>query len=72
MTRKMHAAIVEQFGKPLVFREVDIPTPGPGQILVRITAAGIGLPDVLMCRGAYPLTPPLPFTPHRYYRPEKK
>ncbi len=30
---------------------------------IRVTAAGIGLPDVLMCRGTYPLTPPLPFTP---------
>jgi NADPH2:quinone reductase len=26
-----------------------------------VTAAGIGLPDVFMCRGTYPLTPPLPF-----------
>jgi hypothetical protein len=25
MTRKMRATVVEQFGKPLVFREVDIP-----------------------------------------------
>ena len=29
---------------------------------IRVTAAGLGLPDVLMCRGTYPLTPPLPFT----------
>ena len=43
--------------------EVPVPEPGPGQIRVRVTAAGIGLPDVLMCRGTYPLTPPLPFTP---------
>ena len=43
--------------------EVAVPDPGPGQIRVRVTAAGIGLPDVLMCRGTYPLTPPLPFTP---------
>ena len=43
--------------------ELPVPDPGPGQIRVRVTAAGIGLPDVLMCRGTYPLTPPLPFTP---------
>ena len=30
---------------------------------LRVLAAGLGLPDVLMCRGTYPLTPPLPFTP---------
>ena len=40
-----------------------VPEPGPGQIRIRVTAAGIGLPDVFMCRGTYPLTPPLPFTP---------
>jgi NADPH:quinone reductase len=41
--------------------ELDVPMPGPDQVRVRVLAAGIGLPDVLMCRGTYPLTPPLPF-----------
>ena len=41
--------------------DLDVPEPGPGQARVRVSAAGIGLPDVLMCRGVYPLTPPLPF-----------
>src|ERR1700758_3970109 len=43
--------------------DVEVPEPGPGQLRIRVTAAGIGLPDVFMCRGSYPLTPPLPFTP---------
>ena len=43
--------------------ELEVPDPGPGQIRIRVTAAGIGLPDVFMCRGTYALTPPLPFTP---------
>jgi NADPH2:quinone reductase len=42
--------------------EVEPPEPGPGQVRIRVAAAGIGLPDVFMCRGTYPLTPPLPFT----------
>ncbi len=42
--------------------ELDPPEPGPGQVRIRVAAAGIGLPDVFMCRGTYPLTPPLPFT----------
>jgi NADPH2:quinone reductase len=42
--------------------EIDPPQPGPGQLAIRVTAAGIGLPDVFMCRGSYRLTPPLPFT----------
>jgi NADPH2:quinone reductase len=35
----------------------------PGELRIRVAAAGIGLPDVLMCRGTYPLAPPPPFTP---------
>lgn len=37
--------------------------PGPRQVRLRVNAAALGLPDVLMCRGVYPLTPSLPFTP---------
>jgi NADPH:quinone reductase len=61
----MRAWHVQRAGEPIdVLHEVELdpPQPGPGQVRIRVTAAGIGLPDVLMCRGAYPLTPPLPFT----------
>jgi NADPH2:quinone reductase len=43
--------------------EVDEPTPGEGQLLVRVRAAGLNFPDVLMARGQYQERPPLPFTP---------
>ncbi|MDQ1382014.1 MAG: NADPH:quinone reductase [Actinomycetota bacterium] len=62
----MRAWQVQGAGEPIeVLHEVEIeaPEPGPGQVRIRVTAAGIGLPDVFMCRGTYPLTPPLPFTP---------
>jgi NADPH2:quinone reductase len=62
----MRAWQVQAAGEPeAVLHEVvvDPPEPGPGQVRIRVTAAGLGLPDVLMCRGSYPLTPPLPFTP---------
>jgi NADPH2:quinone reductase len=62
----MRAWQVQAAGEPgdvLHEVEVELPEPGPGQVRVRVTAAGIGLPDVRMCRGTYPLTPPLPFTP---------
>ena len=61
----MRAWQVKHAGEPIdVLHEVEIdsPQPGPGQVRIRVTAAGIGLPDVFMCRGTYPLTPPLPFT----------
>jgi NADPH:quinone reductase len=60
----MRAWQVQGVGEPIdVLHEVDLepPEPGPGQLRIRVTAAGIGLPDVFMCRGTYPLTPPLPF-----------
>ena len=66
MTPTMRAWQVNGTGEPAeVLRrvEVDVPEPGPGQARIQVTAAGIGLPDVLMCRGTYPLTPPLPFIP---------
>lgn len=44
-------------------REVPTPTPGPGEALVRIRAASVNFPDLLMTRGEYQLKPPLPFTP---------
>lgn len=36
---------------------------GQGELKIRVRGAALGFPDVLMCRGIYPLTPPLPFTP---------
>ncbi|MCP4755293.1 MAG: NADPH:quinone oxidoreductase family protein [Proteobacteria bacterium] len=43
--------------------KADTVDPGRKQVKVRVEAAGLGLPDVLMCRNTYPLTPPLPFVP---------
>lgn len=44
-------------------RDVALPEPAPGDVLVQVRAAGINFPDLLMCRGGYQLKPPLPFTP---------
>ncbi len=63
MTRKMQAAVVEAFGKPLVLKELEIPTPGPGQILVRTEACGVCHTDLHAVNGDWPLKPALPFIP---------
>jgi NADPH2:quinone reductase len=62
----MRAWQVQGAGEPidvLHLVDVDPPVPAAGQVRIRVTAAGVGLPDVFMCRGNYPLTPGLPFTP---------
>ncbi|MER6675504.1 NADPH:quinone oxidoreductase family protein [Streptomyces sp. NPDC000983] len=62
----MQAWQVHENGEPgEVMRpaEIERPTPGPGQVLLRVRAANINFPDVLMCRGHYQVRPPLPFTP---------
>jgi NADPH2:quinone reductase len=43
--------------------EVDSPSPGAGQLRVRVLASAANFPDVLMCRGLYQVKPELPFTP---------
>ena len=56
----MRAWQVQGQGTPLeVLHRVDIdePRPGPGEIRLRVRTAAIGLPDVFMCSGTYPLTP---------------
>jgi propanol-preferring alcohol dehydrogenase len=63
MTRKMQAAVVEHFGKPMAIREIDIPTPGPGQILVKTEACGVCHTDVHAADGDWPLKPKPPFVP---------
>jgi propanol-preferring alcohol dehydrogenase len=60
---KMHVAMVEQFKKPLVLREWDIPTPRAGQILVKTEACGVCHTDIHAAGGDWPVKPQLPFIP---------
>jgi NADPH2:quinone reductase len=61
----MKAIVVREFGDPDVMKLEDIPTPkpGPGQILVRIKAAGVNPADTYARAGAGLAKPPLPYTP---------
>jgi propanol-preferring alcohol dehydrogenase len=63
MKTKMRAAVVKQFGQPLVIEERDIPVAGPGQILVKIEACGVCHTDVHAKNGDWPVKPVLPFIP---------
>ncbi len=46
-------------------RVEDCPTrdPGPGEVRLRVRAASVNFPDILMIQGKYQHKPPLPFTP---------
>ncbi|CAI4030627.1 hypothetical protein DNFV4_01055 [Nitrospira tepida] len=43
--------------------EEECPEPKDGEVRVRVLAAGVCLPDLMMREGVHPETPPLPFTP---------
>lgn len=56
---------ITAFGGPEVLKpaQLPVPAPGPGEVLVRVAAAGVNRPDCLQRAGLYPLPPdasPLP------------
>src|SRR5580704_7642156 len=61
----MKAIRVHEFGGPEVLKleEVPTPKPGPGEVLVRVHAAGVNPYDTYMRAGTYAIKPPLPYTP---------
>ena len=64
MTAKsMKAAVVREFGKPLVIEEVKTPEPGPGESQVKIEACGVCHTDLHAAHGDWPVRPNPPFIP---------
>ena len=59
------AVMLTRKGGPEVLQLVDLPVapPGPGQLRVRVRAAGVGSTDLTMLRGNYPFAPKIPFVP---------
>lgn len=61
----MNAAIYRSFGDPakvISVESVDVPTPGPGDVLVKMTMSPIHNHDLIMVRGEYGVKPLLPTT----------
>ena len=63
MSNKMKAAVLHEFGQPLQIEEVDIPTPGAGEILVKMQASGVCHTDLHAVEGDWPVKPTPPFIP---------
>ncbi|WP_298890715.1 zinc-dependent alcohol dehydrogenase [uncultured Serinicoccus sp.] len=59
----MRAAVVPSLGAPLEIREVPVPEPGPGQVLVRVEASGLCHTDIHAARGEWPVRPKMPLIP---------
>lgn len=61
----MKALVCARWGGPetLQIEQVERPGPGPGEVLIRIEAAGLNFADSLLIAGKYQLKPPLPFSP---------
>ena len=59
----MKAAIVHSFAKPLLIEEVQRPTAGPGEIIVKIETSGLCHTDIHAARGDWPIKPKLPLIP---------
>jgi len=61
----MRAVLCRRFGPPetLAVEDVPSPLPGPGEVRVRVKAAGVNFPDALIIEDKYQIKPPLPFSP---------
>src|SRR5512135_1173515 len=58
-------SIVTHYGGPdaLQVIEEECPEPRPGEVRVRVLAAGVAMPDIMAREGVHPETPPAPYTP---------
>lgn len=63
LPNKMRAAVVHEFGKPLVIEEVDVPRPGPGEVLIKVVTSGVCHTDLHAADGDWPIKPKLPLVP---------
>ena len=61
----MKAMRIREFGgiDALIAEEAPIPEPGPGEVRIRVHAAGVNFADILMIGGVYQLRPDPPFSP---------
>ena len=61
----MKAVLCREHGPPdrLAVGEVEPQPLGPGEVRIRVRAAGVNFPDTLIIQGLYQVRPPLPFVP---------
>lgn len=63
LPKKMKAAVLHEFGKPLMIEEMQVKEPGLNQILVKVITCGVCHTDLHACEGDWPVKPKLPLIP---------
>jgi len=58
----MHAVVITEPGEPEVLRWLDVPdpVPGPGDVVIDVTASGVNRADLMQRQGLYPPPPGAP------------
>ena len=61
----MKAVLCKEYGPPekLVYEDTTRPDVGPTDVRIRVRAAGVNFPDLLIIENKYQFKPPLPFAP---------
>ncbi len=59
----MKCMVMEKFEVPLSFREREVPTPGVGEVLIKVGACGVCSTDLKIWQGKHPLVRKLPLIP---------
>ncbi len=61
----MKAVVCKTWGTPETLEIIDLPelVPGLGEVGIKVKAAGVNFPDVLIIQNKYQFKPELPFTP---------
>lgn len=59
----MQAAVAHQFGAPLSLEEVEVPTPGEGEVVIQVETSGLCHTDIHAVHGDWPVKPKMPLIP---------
>ncbi len=63
LPKKMKAAVVKDFGKPLVIEEMPLRAPKPNEVVMKVVASGVCHTDLHAAEGDWPIKPKLPLVP---------